>query len=80
MKVICVSDSNYDIVHTLYIENYPKKGEIYTIRKRVHTPHGVGYLLEEISNPIMPNGVEPNFHSSRFRAVEEESDSKITTN
>jgi hypothetical protein len=71
MKVTCIKDDGYDPVHTLWIENYPKKDEIYTIRKREHGPNGLGYLLEEITNPIMPNGVEPNFHHSRFRPIGE---------
>lgn len=78
MKVRCINDTNYDIVHTLYIENYPVKDEIYTVRKREHTSNGLGYILEEIRNPIMPNGVEPNFGAWRFEPVQETD--LITTN
>jgi len=78
MKLECIKDDGYDVVHTLYIENYPVKGKTYTVRKRVHTSNGLGYLLEEISNPVMPNGVEPNFGAWRFEPVQETD--LITTN
>lgn len=67
----CIRDNGYSAEHMMFIDNYPVKGEPYTLRKRVHTSHGVGYLLEEITNPIMPNGEEPNFHSSRFKRLDD---------
>jgi hypothetical protein len=70
MELRCIKDDGYDPVHLLlYLKNIPVKGEIYTLRGRVHTPRGLGYLLHEIENPLMPNGVEPNFHNSRFEPV-----------
>jgi len=77
MKVIYKHDTGYDPVHTLYIENYPQKDNVYTIRKRVHTTNGLGYLLEEIRNPIMPNGVEPNFGCWRFEPLPDEKESTL---
>lgn len=70
MKLRCIKDDGYDPVHLLlYLKNIPVKDEIYTLRGRVHTPRGLGYLLHEIVNPLMPNNVEPNFHNSRFEPV-----------
>lgn len=66
MLVECIKDDGYREDMLQWIENFPVKGEIYTVRKRVHTVNGLGFLLEEITNPIMPNGEEPNFHHSRF--------------
>ncbi len=45
MKLECIDDSGFDIVHQVWINQYPKKGEIYTLRERVHTAAGLGYLL-----------------------------------
>lgn len=69
MVVECVKDNDYHPQMAQWIENFPIKGEAYTVRKRVHTQNGLGYLLEEITNPIMPNGEEPNFHHTRFREI-----------
>lgn len=68
-RLECIKDDGYDIVHCMYIERYPVKGEVYEVRGRVHGPNGVGVLLVGIENPLMPNGVEPNFSRRRFREV-----------
>lgn len=83
----CIRDDGYNHLQMMQIENYPVKGEIYLIRKRCQTSHGVGYTLDEIINPLMPNGEEPSFHSSRFKKVDDinvgtlfnEAKEKITT-
>jgi hypothetical protein len=78
-KMVCIKDDGYDPVHTLWIREFPVKGRVYTVRKRVHSRWGMGLLLEEIVNPIMPNGAEPNFARSRFRpATEEDLQTQIT--
>ncbi len=69
MIVECIKDDGYHPQMAQWIKQYPVKGEYYYVRKRVHTVNGLGYLLDEITNPIMPNGEEPNFHHSRFREV-----------
>jgi hypothetical protein len=69
MVVECIKDDGYHPNMARWIENFPIKGEAYTVRKRVHTVNGLGFLLEEITNPIMPTGEEPNFHHSRFREI-----------
>jgi hypothetical protein len=69
MTVECIKDDGYHPEMIKWIENYPVKGEPYTVCQRVHGVNGLGFLLEEITNPVMPNGVEPNFHHSRFREI-----------
>lgn len=69
--VECIKDDGYNPEHMKWIQNFPVKGETYTIRRRVHSAWGQGYLLEEIHNPLMPNGAEPNFHRSRFRKIDQ---------
>jgi len=68
MVLECIRDDGYAPEMMVWIENFPVKGQYYYLRKRVHTSNGMGYLLDEIQNPVMPNGEEPNFHNSRFRA------------
>jgi len=41
------------------------------MRGRIHGVNGLGYLLEELHNPIMPNGQEANFSSKRFVPVDD---------
>lgn len=67
--VKCIKDDGYDEVQAQWIRNFPVKGEVYTVRKRMHTAWGMGLLLEEIQNPLMPNGAEPNFNRNRFKPV-----------
>ena len=69
MTLECIKDDGYHPKAAELIKNFPVKGEAYTLRARVHGVNGLGFLLEEIVNPIMINGVEPNFHYSRFREI-----------
>lgn len=67
----CINDSGYSPEHLQWIKQFPVKGEIYTLRGRVHTINGLGYLLDEIKNPMMPNGKEPNFSAKRFKLIDD---------
>lgn len=69
MIVECIKDDGYNPNMLKWIHQFPVKGQNYYVRKRVHTKNGLGFLLDEIVNPIMPNGEEPNFHHSRFREI-----------
>lgn len=72
MKLLeCIDDSNYQPQMLQFIDVFPVLGDIYELRKKVITGQGkVGYLLDEIINPLMPNGYEPNFARERFREIE----------
>lgn len=67
----CINDKGYQPIHLQWIKQFPKLNEIYTLRDEIKTETGIGYLLEEISNPIMPNGIEPNFSSNRFKRLDD---------
>jgi hypothetical protein len=67
--VECINDTGYTKESLTQIENFPIKGEIYTLRRKVIANGKVGYLLEEIVNPLMPNTYEPNFSEFRFKHV-----------
>lgn len=70
----CIKDNDYHPTALKFIKNFPVKGSIYEIRKRNHTPNGLGYLLMEIENPIMSNGKEPSFSAKRFKPVDNSDD------
>lgn len=67
----CINDSGYNPIHLQWIKQFPKLNEIYTLRDEVKMEIGVGYLLEEIVNPVMPNGIEPNFSPNRFKPIDD---------
>ena len=69
--VECVND-NFPPESFLFINNFPKKKNYYTVREIVEYSSGkIGLLLEEIINPILPNlGVEPTFNISRFKILD----------
>lgn len=71
MLVECIKDDGYLPEHLQWLPNRPIKGDIYTVRERVHGVRGLGYLLEELHNPLMPNGVEGNFSAKRFKPVDD---------
>lgn len=75
--VECINDSGYKEHSLKYIESFPVKGETYIVRSKVVFNGETGYLLEEITNPLMPNGYEPNFHVSRFKDVHDDLDLKL---
>jgi hypothetical protein len=72
--VECINDTGYKEEHLKWIKNFVVKGEIYTIRRKVTANGNVGYLLEEIHNPLMPNNYEPNFSEKRFKDVNSDLD------
>jgi hypothetical protein len=68
--VECINDA-FKIESSKWIQNFPKKGNYYTIRDVIdHGKQGIGVLLEEISNPILPHsGIEPTFAIKRFANI-----------
>lgn len=78
MEIVeCIKDDGYHELALKYIKNFPIKGEKYTIRKRKHTTNGLGYLLEEIHNPITTGGFEPSFSSKRFKQIGDTSNESL---
>ena len=69
MKVRCINDTGWRPEHLQWIKEFPVKDTVYTVRKRSHSINGLGYLLEELVNPVMPNGEEPSFSTKRFVPV-----------
>ena len=69
--VVCVND-NFPPESFQFINNFPKKKNYYTVREIVEYNNGkIGLLLEEITNPILPNlNVEPTFNISRFKILD----------
>ena len=69
--VECVND-NFPPESFQFINNFPKKKNYYTVREIVEYNNGkIGLLLEEITNPILPNlNVEPTFNISRFKILD----------
>lgn len=73
MKLECINDT-FTPEQIQKIPNRPVKGEIYTLRGRVHTKNGLGYLLVELKNPMMApdqGNAEQNFAAKRFVPVED---------
>ena len=82
--MICTNDL-FTVDQHLVFEKYniqlPKEGEHYTIRAVLNTQRGKAYLLNEIVNPRIPNGVpdaegidfsfEPSWAAWRFKEEEE---------
>lgn len=76
MDLVCINDTFSPEARQVY-EQYgvvtPYYDGVYTIREVVKTRKGIGLLLEELVNPLIPIGegengfmVEPNFNVSRF--------------
>jgi hypothetical protein len=74
MKLLeCIKDDGYTILQLSQIVNFPVKGEIYSKRSSIAVGNGeIGYTLEEIRNPPMPNGIEPSFNKKRFREIKQD--------
>lgn len=53
---------------------FPARGKVYTIRALFRAENGVGVLLEEIRNPLVPSRefgkIEAYFWSSKFRPLQ----------
>lgn len=75
--VECINDTGWKPESIKYIDNFPIKSEVYTVRSSVIFNGQTGYLLEEITNPIMPNGYEPNFRKDRFKEIHDNLDLKL---
>lgn len=69
-QVLCINDTNWKTG----LPNYPKCGDLYTIRDIIEYSNSksgptlhVGFLLEEVRNPIMaPFIIETSFLAHRF--------------
>jgi hypothetical protein len=70
-KYLCINDSFSEKAKQL-IKNFPKFGEVYTLRLSRKEPNGrTGFLLKELPNPYFfsprwGESVEPSFDASRF--------------
>jgi hypothetical protein len=70
-KYLCINDSFSEKAKQL-IKNFPKFGEVYTLRLSRKEPNGrIGFLLKELPNPYFFSPrwgelVEPSFDASRF--------------
>lgn len=71
-KVVCINDDFTQHIE-LFIKVYdvlPRKGQVYTIRRKEMYDGKIRLLLEEIKNPPFQEGVwkgvEPGFDSKRF--------------
>ncbi len=70
MLVECINDQNWPPEMAKYIQQYPVKGNYYTVIGRNHTAlAGLGYVLEELNNPPLPCGTPVGFSSKRFKPV-----------
>jgi len=69
----CIN-GNFNPENYKFIPNRPTKGEHYIVREIRDRAGHVGILLEEISNPLLPNRIgilhEPTFKAERFREIE----------
>lgn len=70
MLVECINDKNF-VNHGNLIKEFPVKGEIYTVIGRNHTILGLGYILEELNNPPLPDGNKVGFQAKRFRPLDD---------
>lgn len=79
MLVECINDTNWNPEIVKYIKDFPVKGNIYTVVKRNHTAlAGMGYVLEELNNPPLPDGTPVGFSTKRFKPVDEIDISEVT--
>ena len=70
MLVECINDKNWNPEAAKYIKEYPVKGEVYTVVGRNHTAiAGLGYVLEELNNPPLPDGTPVGFSAKRFKPL-----------
>lgn len=78
MTVECINDKNFNDPLKL-IKEFPVKGELYTVIQRNHTNgFGLGYVLEELNNPPLPNGEPVGFSAKRFKPVDDVDITEIT--
>jgi hypothetical protein len=70
--VECINGS-FSLNQIRVLKQRPNKGSHYFIRAILEYPHGVGVLLEELTNPpVWVDGQlhEPSFAIERFREIE----------
>ena len=80
MLVECINDQNWPPAMAQYINEYPVKGNYYTVIGRNHTAlAGLGYVLEELNNPPLPCGTPVGFSAKRFRPVDHVDITELTT-
>ena len=72
--VECINDSGYHPKSLKFFKEFPVLGGIYTIRKRQNTINGLGFLLEELVNPLLEDGREPSFSAKRFKMLDSPDD------
>jgi len=78
MLVECINDKNFEDPLNL-IREFPKQGEVYTVIQRNHTQgYGLGYVLEELNNPLLPNGEPVEFSAKRFKPISDIDISELT--
>lgn len=80
MIVECVNDQNWNPVILAHAKELPVKGNYYTVIKINHCGYGlgIGYVLEELNNPTLPNGEQIGFSAKRFKPVDQVDISEIT--
>lgn len=72
MLVECINDKNWNAAIAQYIKEYPVQGNYYTVIGRNHTAlAGMGYVLEELNNPPLPDGTPVGFSAKRFKPVDD---------
>lgn len=78
MLVECINDKNF-IDPLNLIKEFPVKGEVYTVIGRNHTQgFGLGYVLEELNNPPLPDGTPVGFSAKRFKPIDDIDLSELT--
>lgn len=70
-KYLCRNDLFSHHWKQLFTE-LPVKGQIYTLRDVITNPRGgtVGWVFEELHNPLDPDGIEYNFRPTRFTKID----------
>lgn len=71
MYVECIDDKNWSAEALKWIKDFPISGVVYTVVKRNHCGLGLGlgYVLQELDNPLLPNGEQVGFSAKRFRPL-----------
>lgn len=77
-EILCIDDKNWKVP----CFNYPKCGDVYTIRDILEYTDGtLGFLLNEITNPIIyPRKYETSFLAHRFikLTLDEQEEEELT--
>lgn len=68
MKVLCINDDFTEQrrwANWHRVEEYPRKGAVYTVGKKIKYPDGYGLIIRELTN----KNFRISFHSNRFVPV-----------